>query len=91
VTQVANARRQVVSVDRRNPNPTRPRVCVPKALLNLSRDRNPQGMIGLLGLPLSLSSSPFNSQLRLEAEKAALRDQLIVLRRKVQGGSSSRK
>jgi hypothetical protein len=42
-------------------------------------------MIGLLRLLLSLLSSPFKSQLRLEAEKAALRDQLIVLRRKVQG------
>jgi transposase InsO family protein len=42
-------------------------------------------MIGLLCLFLALVASPFKSKIRLEAENAALRHQLIVLRRKVQG------
>src|SRR5450756_2171152 len=42
-------------------------------------------MIGLLCLFLALVASPFKSKSRLEAENAALRHQLIVLRRKVQG------
>jgi transposase InsO family protein len=42
-------------------------------------------MIGLLGLFLALLVAPFKSKSRLEAENAALRHQLIVLRRKVQG------
>src|SRR5262245_42284043 len=42
-------------------------------------------MIGLLRLCLSLLAAPFKSKLRLEAENAALRHQLIILRRRVQG------
>src|SRR3977135_4269408 len=42
-------------------------------------------MIGLLRFPRAVLASPFKSKLRLEAEKVALRQQLIVLRRKVQG------
>ncbi|MGC1867310.1 MAG: hypothetical protein WA720_14220, partial [Pseudolabrys sp.] len=39
-------------------------------------------MIGLLCLFLVLVTAPFKSKSRLEAENAALRHQLIVLRRK---------
>jgi hypothetical protein len=39
----------------------------------------------LLCFVLTIVASPFKSKSRLEAEKAALRQQLIVLRRKVQG------
>ena len=42
-------------------------------------------MIGLLLFLVGLLTSPFKSKIRLEAENAALRHQLIVLRRKVQG------
>src|SRR5665647_383977 len=42
-------------------------------------------MIGLLCLFVALLTTPFKSKIRLEAENAALRHQLIVLRRKVQG------
>src|SRR6476660_49137 len=42
-------------------------------------------MIGLLCFALALLASPFKSKSRLEAENAALRHQLIVLRRKVRG------
>jgi hypothetical protein len=42
-------------------------------------------MIGLLRLFFSLLASPFKSKSQLEAENAALRHQLIVLRRRVQG------
>jgi hypothetical protein len=42
-------------------------------------------MIALFCLFLSLSVSPFKSKSRLEAENAALRHQLIVLRRRVRG------
>src|SRR6201981_187196 len=42
-------------------------------------------MIGLLGFLLAVLSSPFKSRLRLEAENAALRHQLMVLRRRLQG------
>src|SRR5471030_1318931 len=42
-------------------------------------------MIALLGFVLAVLASPFKSKSRLEAENAALRHQLIVLRRKVQG------
>jgi hypothetical protein len=38
-------------------------------------------MIGLLCLFLALVAAPFKSKSRLEAENAALRHQLIVLRR----------
>src|ERR1700681_2987254 len=42
-------------------------------------------MIGLLCFVLAILASPFKSKLRLEAENAALRHQLIVLRRRVRG------
>jgi type II secretory pathway pseudopilin PulG len=41
-------------------------------------------MIALLCFVLAVLASPFKSKSRLEAENAALRHQLIVLRRKVQ-------
>jgi hypothetical protein len=43
-------------------------------------------MIALLSFFLILLVSPLKSKSRLEAENAALRHQLIVLRRKVRGG-----
>ena len=42
-------------------------------------------MIALLYLVLAVLAAPFKSKSRLEAENAALRHQLIVLRRKMQG------
>ena len=42
-------------------------------------------MIGLLRFVLGILASPFKSKLRLEAENAVLRHQLIVLRRKMRG------
>ena len=42
-------------------------------------------MIGLLGFVLAVLASPFKSKLRLEAENAVLRHQLIVLRRRLHG------
>ena len=42
-------------------------------------------MIGLLCFVLAVLASPFKSNLRLEAENAVLRHQLIVLRRRLHG------
>src|SRR6202165_1772412 len=42
-------------------------------------------MIGLLCFVVAVLASPFKSKSRLEAENAALRHQLTVLRRKVRG------
>jgi hypothetical protein len=42
-------------------------------------------MIGLFCFVLAVLASPFKSKLRLEAENAVLRHQLIVLRRKMRG------
>ena len=42
-------------------------------------------MIGLLCFVLAVVASPFKSKLRLEAENAVLRHQLVVLRRRLQG------
>ena len=42
-------------------------------------------MIALVCFVLAVLASPFKSRSRLEAENAALRHQLIVLRRKVRG------
>jgi hypothetical protein len=42
-------------------------------------------MIGLLCFVLAVLTSSFKSKLRLEAENAVLRHQLIVLRRRVKG------
>src|SRR5580765_7009929 len=42
-------------------------------------------MIGLLCFVLAVLASPFKSKIRLEAENATLRHQLVVLRRKPKG------
>jgi hypothetical protein len=42
-------------------------------------------MIGLLWFVVAVLASPFKSKIRLEAENAALRHQLVVLRRKLKG------
>jgi hypothetical protein len=42
-------------------------------------------MIGLFCFVLAVLTSPFKSRLRLEAENAALRHQLMVLRRRLRG------
>src|ERR1700730_932098 len=42
-------------------------------------------MIGLLCFVMAVLASPFKSKIRLEAENAALRHQLVVLRRKLKG------
>src|SRR6516162_4646649 len=42
-------------------------------------------MIGLFCFALAVLASPFKSKLRLEAENAVLRRQLIVLRRRLNG------
>ena len=42
-------------------------------------------MIGLLCFVVAVLASPFKSKIRLEAENATLRHQLVVLRRKVSG------
>ena len=42
-------------------------------------------MFALLGFILAVLTSPFKSRSRLEAENAALRHQLIVLRRQLRG------
>jgi len=48
-------------------------------------------MIALAYFVLAVLASPFKSKSRLEAENAALRRQLIVLRRKVKGRCACRK
>jgi hypothetical protein len=47
-------------------------------------------MIGLLSFVLVVLASPFKSKLRLEAENAVLRHQLVVLRRGCRVASGSR-
>ena len=42
-------------------------------------------MIGLLCFVVVVLASPFKSKIRLEAENAALRHQLVVFRRKLKG------
>ena len=42
-------------------------------------------MIGLFCFALAVLASPFKSKLRLEAENAVLRHQLIVLKRRLHG------
>src|ERR1700745_857015 len=42
-------------------------------------------MIGLLCFVVAALASPFKSKIRLEAENATLRHQLVVLRRKLKG------
>ena len=42
-------------------------------------------MIGLLCFVMAVLASPFKSKIRLEAENAALRHQLVVLRRQLKG------
>jgi hypothetical protein len=48
------------------------------------------GLIGLLCFVLAILGSPFKSKLRLEAENAVLRHQLIVLKRSCMVASGSR-
>jgi hypothetical protein len=47
-------------------------------------------MIALICFVLAVLASPFKSNIRLEAENAVLRHQLIVLRRKLKGRLASR-
>jgi hypothetical protein len=42
-------------------------------------------MIALLWFVVAVLASPFKSKIRLEAENAALRHQLVVLRRQLKG------
>src|ERR1700732_4994050 len=49
------------------------------------RESRAGGMIGLLCFALAVLASPFKSKLRLEAEDAVLRHQLVVLRPKLKG------
>jgi hypothetical protein len=42
-------------------------------------------MIGLLCFAVAVLASPFKSKIRLEAENATLRHQLVVLRRQLKG------
>src|ERR1700688_3383111 len=42
-------------------------------------------MIGLLCFVVAVLASPFRSKIRLEVDNAALRHQLVVLRRKLKG------
>src|SRR5438128_12572517 len=63
-------------------------LCVPKtsSVLNARPNRlNVSGDDRAALLLLTLFASPFKSKSRLEAENAALRHQLIVLRRRVRG------
>jgi hypothetical protein len=46
------------------------------------RSSEVSGMIGLFCFVLAVLASPFKSKLRLEAENAVLRHQLIILRRR---------
>jgi hypothetical protein len=48
-------------------------------------------MIGLLYFALAILASPFKSRLRLEAANAALRHQLMVLRRRLRGRGRRRR
>src|SRR5207237_10845409 len=54
-------------------------------LITWPNRRTSTAMIALLCFLLTLFASPFKSKSRLEAENAALRHQLIVLRRRVSG------
>ena len=47
-------------------------------------------MIRLLCFVLAVLASPFKSKLRLEAENAVLRHQLVVLRRQLKGRAGRR-
>jgi transposase InsO family protein len=63
-------------------------VCVPKTssrIDHVTESPNVTAMIALLCFFLTLFASLFKSKSRLEAENAALRHQLAVLRRKVRG------
>jgi hypothetical protein len=64
-------------------------LCVPKtrSMLNQRKNRITLAAVdALMLLALKLLAASFKSKSRLEAENAALRHQLIVLRRKVNGG-----
>jgi hypothetical protein len=63
-------------------------VCVPRTpsvLITQANRLTSAAMIALFYLFLALFASPFKYKSRLEAENAALRHQLIILRRKVRG------
>ena len=69
-------------------NGTFKKVCVPRTpsvLITWPNRLTSAVMIALFCLFLALFASPFKSKSRLEAENAALRHQLIILRRKVRG------
>jgi len=51
----------------------------------MTESHNHPGMVALLSLFLNLLISPLKSTSRPEAENAALRQQLVVLQRKVRG------
>ena len=64
------------------------RMCVPNTPFGLIGRKNglwSTTMVALLCFLLALFASSFESKSRLDAENAALRHQLAVLRRKVQG------
>ena len=66
----------------------RPRLCVPKTSSLLATDRiiyHRSEMIALMCFCLRLFTLPLKSKIRLEAENAILRHQLIVLERKMRG------
>jgi hypothetical protein len=64
------------------------RLCVPKTSFLLAPDRityHRSEMIALMSFYLRLFTLPLKSKIRLEAENAILRHQLIVLERKIRG------
>jgi hypothetical protein len=60
-------------------------LCVPRTPFTRTNRLTSATMIALFCLCLTLLVSPFKSKGRLEAENAALRHRLIILRRKVRG------
>jgi hypothetical protein len=63
-------------------------LCVPKTSSVLTPDRiihNRSEMIALMCFCLRLFTLPFKSKIRLEAENAILRHQLIVVERQIRG------
>jgi len=68
--------------------PIRAMVCVPKTSSVLALERSiyhRSEMIALMCVCVRLFTLPFKSKIRLEAENAILRRQLIVLERKIRG------
>ena len=68
----------------RNPNGARA-VCTENSIRVDDVTESPKLAEWLLCFVLAVLASPFKSKLRLEAENAVLRHQLIVLRRKLRG------